>query len=131
MLNGVTVSAQPRISLPGGTHGSLTVIAFSHTSGIGSLAQASARSGAPDVSVSGVTAGSWVFAVGNDWDSAVQRTPVSGQYLVNSDVDASVGHTYWVQATTAPSTTDGAVDIHDTAPTTDQWNYAAVEVLAP
>jgi hypothetical protein len=131
VLTGVTVSAQPGISLPGGTHGSLTVIAFSHTSGIGNAAQASAPSGAPDVSVSGVTAGSWVFAVGNDWNKDIPRTTVSGQYPVHQDTDHQVHDTYWVQATVVPSTTDGAVDIHDTAPTTDQWNYAAVEILAP
>ena len=41
-----------------------------------------------------------------------------------------VGDTYWVQSTTAPSTADALVDIHDSAPTTDQWNYAAVEIVA-
>jgi hypothetical protein len=35
-----------------------------------------------------------------------------------------------VQSTAAPSLADGLVDIHDTAPTTDQWNYAAVEIVA-
>jgi hypothetical protein len=41
-----------------------------------------------------------------------------------------VGDTYWVQSTVAPSTANALVDIHDTAPTTDRWNYAAVEVVA-
>jgi hypothetical protein len=131
VLNGVTVSSQPGVETPNHPHGSVTVIAFSHASGIGSAAQASAPSGAPDVSVSGVTAGSWVFAVGNDWNSNIARVPVNGQYLVHQDLDSVVKDTYWVQATITPSTMDGAVDIHDTAPTSDQWNYAAVEILAP
>jgi len=45
-------------------------------------------------------------------------------------VDTQVGDTFWVQSTTAPSTVNTLVDIHDTAPTNDQWNYAAVEIVA-
>ena len=47
----------------------------------------------------GVSAGNWVFAVGNDWDKAVARTPVSGQVLVHQRVDTQTGDTYWVQST--------------------------------
>jgi len=32
--------------------------------------------------------------------------------------------------TTVPFTVNTLVDIHDTAPTNDQWNYAAVEIVA-
>jgi hypothetical protein len=78
----------------------------------------------------GVSAGNWVFAVGNDWDNAIARTPVSGQVLVHQRVDTQVGDTYWVQSTTAASTANALVDIHDSAPTSDQWNYAAVEIVA-
>jgi hypothetical protein len=77
-----------------------------------------------------VIAGDWVFAVGNDWDNATARTPVSGQVLVHQKVDTAVGDTYWVQSTTAPSVANALVDIHDSAPTNDRWNYAAVEVVA-
>jgi hypothetical protein len=35
-----------------------------------------------------------------------------------------------VQSTAAPSTALGLVTIHDTAPATDQFNYAAVELVA-
>jgi hypothetical protein len=75
-------------------------------------------------------AGSWVFAVGNDWDRATPRTPVAGQVVVHQWVNTSSGDTYWVQSTDAPSTAFALVDIHDTAPTADQWNYAAVEIVA-
>jgi hypothetical protein len=43
--------------------------------------QSAAPSGAPDIYIPGVSAGNWVVAVGNDWDNAIARTPVSGQYL--------------------------------------------------
>src|SRR5271165_1007384 len=111
-------------------HGSLTVVGFTNASGTGEVGQASAPSGAPDLSLAGISAGNWVFAVGNDWDNPIARTPVSGQVLVHQRVDTQVGDTYWVQSTGAPSTVSGSVDIHDSAPTSDQWNYAAVEIVA-
>ena len=113
----------------GGFHGSLTVVAFTKAAGIGVTAASSAATGAPDLSVPGTGAGSWVYAVGNDWDKAVARTPVSGQVLVHQRVDTSAGDTYWVQSTTAPNAAARTVDIHDSAPTADRWNYAGVEVL--
>jgi len=121
------------ISQPGsGTnyHGSLTVIAFVNASGPGIVGRTSAPSGAPDIPLPGVSAGNWVFAVGNDWDRAVARTPVSGEVLVHQRVDTQVGDTYWLQSTVAPSTAYALVDIHDSSPTNDQWNYAAVEIVA-
>jgi len=126
-LSSVTVTSQPGSA---GYHGSLTVIAFTNAAGPGIAGQASAPSGAPDIYIPGVMAGNWVFAVGNDWDAAIARTPVSGQILVHQRVDTQVGDTFWVQATAAPSTADGLVTIHDTAPTNDRWNYAAVEIVA-
>jgi hypothetical protein len=55
---------------------------------------------------------------------------MSGQVLVHQKVDTVVGDTYWVQSTAAPITANALVDIHDTLPTSDQWNYAAVEIVA-
>jgi hypothetical protein len=69
-----------------------------------------------------------VFAVGNDWDRAVARTPVTGQQLQDQWIDTGSGDTFWVQSTAAPNTAPGLVTIHDNAPTNDRWNYAAVEV---
>jgi hypothetical protein len=127
LLSSVTVTSQPGVT---GFHGSLTVIAFTNAAGTGIPARASAPTGAPDVYVPGVSAGNWVFAVGNDWDNAIARTPVSGQVIVHQRVDTQVGDTFWVQSTAAPSTGTGVVTIHDNAPTNDQWNYAAVEIVA-
>jgi hypothetical protein len=94
------------------------------------VGRAGAISGAPDIILPGVVAGDWVFAAGNDWDKAIARTPVAGQVLVHQKVDTATGDTYWVQSTTAPLTANGLVDIHDSAPTSDRWNYAAVEIVA-
>src|SRR5262249_59026583 len=84
-------------------HGSLTVIAFTNASGPGIVGRTSAPSGAPDISLPGVAAGNWVFAVGNDWDRAVARTPVSGQGMVHQRIDTRTGDTSRVQSRTDPS----------------------------
>jgi hypothetical protein len=128
-VSNVTVISQPGV---GGSsyHGSMTVIAFTNASGVGIVGQASAPSGAPDIFLPGISAGNWVFAVGNDWDRAVGRTAATGQVLVHQKVDTQVGDTYWVQSTTSPSAANALVDIHDSAPTNDQWNYAAAEIVA-
>ena len=126
-LSNVTVSSKPAAS---GYHGTLVVIGFINATGVGITGRAGAITGAPDIYLPGVSAGNWVFAVGNDWDSAIPRTPVAGQVLVHQRVDTGVGDTYWVQATATPSTANALVDIHDNAPTTDEWNYAAVEIVA-
>jgi hypothetical protein len=127
-LSSVTVSSQ--VGAGSGFHGSLTVIAFTNAAGTSVVGRTGAPTGAPDIYLPGVVAGDWVFAAGNDWDNAIARTPVAGQVLVHQSVDTRVGDTYWVQSTAAPSTANALVDIHDSAPTTDRWNYAAVEVVA-
>jgi hypothetical protein len=127
-LSGATVTAAPGVGT--GYHGSLTVIAFANTNGAGIVGQASAPNGAPDIYLPGIPARDWVFAVGNDWDNAISRVPVSGQVLVHQRVDTAVGDTYWVQSTSTPSTVSGLVDIHDTSPTTDRWDYVAVDIVA-
>jgi len=126
-LTNATVQAVPGAT---GYHGSMTVIAFTNAAAIGVVGRTGAPTGAPDIFLPGVSSGNWVFAVGNDWDRAVSRAPVSGQVLVHQRVDTTVGDTFWVQSTTAPATINGLVDIHDTAPTDDRWNYAAAEIIA-
>jgi len=127
-LSGVTVTASQNAGT--GYHGSLTVIAFTNAAGTSVVGRTGAPNGAPDIPLPGVIAGDWVFAVGNDWDNPIARVPVSGQVLVHQKVDTVVGDTYWVQSTTAPSVANALVDIHDNSPTSDQWNYAAVEIVA-
>jgi hypothetical protein len=125
-LTSQTVTATPSA---GGYHSSLVVVTFAKAAGIGVTAAASAATGAPDLSLANTGTGSWVYAVGNDWDNAIARATVSAQVIVHQRVDTSAGDTFWVQSTTAPNTSAGTVDIHDSAPTTDEWNYAGVEVL--
>ncbi|HEY5152229.1 MAG TPA: Ig-like domain-containing protein, partial [Mycobacterium sp.] len=111
--------------------GSLTVVAFSgaDTATDGATAAASAATGAPTVQLTTTHAGSWVWAVGEDWDRAVPRTVPSGQTLVDQFL-ASVGDTFWVQQLDAPTPSAGTtVTINDTAPTTDRWNLTAIEIL--
>jgi hypothetical protein len=73
--------------------------------------------------------GSWVFAVGTDWDKAVARTIGANQSMVHQAL-SSVGSTYWVQRQNAVTLLSGAtVIMNDTAPTTDKFNLASVEVL--
>ncbi len=95
----------------------------------GSTAAASAATGAPSVSLTTTRAGSWVWGVGNDWDRATARTVGPSQTKVDEFL-ASVGDTLWVQRqTSATPFAATPVTLNDTAPTTDRWNLAAVEVL--
>jgi hypothetical protein len=127
LLAGTSVTSGSGIA---GYHGSMTVIAFSNAAGTSVVGRAGAPTGTPSVYLPGVIAGDWVFAVGNDWDRAVTRVPVTGQVLVHQRIDTQVGDTFWVQSTLAPSTANGLVQISDAAPTNDQWNYASVEIVA-
>jgi hypothetical protein len=126
-LTNASITATP---LRAGFDGLLHVIAFRNAAGTGVAGASGAPSGAPDIYLPGVAAGSWVFAVGNDWDRAVARTPVTGQVLQRQWIDSAVGDTFWVQSTATPNPALGLVTIHDNAPTNDRWNYAAVEVTA-
>ncbi len=118
---------------------SITVMSFSgvDTSGIngagavGATGSGNASSGAPTATLITTRNNSWVFAVGDDYDNAVARTPDSGQTLVHQDL-ASIGDTYWVQMQNSPTAQNGtAVTMGDTAPTSDRYNLSLVEVLPP
>ena len=129
VLTNVTVTA----SQVNGTYDqSLTVVAFQGAVGIGATASASAISGAPSATFTASRFGSLVYGVGNDWDRAVTRTPVSGQSLAHQWVDTGSGDTFWAQALNAPG---GPVEtlstISDSAPINDRWNLTAVEITRP
>ncbi len=126
-LTGATVKSTPSIS---GYHQSLTVVAFTGASGIGASAKASAASGAPRASLTTTKSDSIVFGVGNDWDSATARTLGVNQTLVHQFMDASTGDTYWVQSTASAGANAGTVvTLNCTAPTSDRWNFAIVEIV--
>ncbi|HEV8348496.1 MAG TPA: carboxypeptidase regulatory-like domain-containing protein [Vicinamibacterales bacterium] len=165
-LAGATVTSTPAV---GGFHQSLTLAAFERAIGVGASAAASARTGAPTVSlVTTGLAGSAVYGVGNDGDRAIARTVGPNQAIVHQwvepesrrderedrgrsgargspdadDDDRSdendrrggrrgrAGDTFWVQAWTNPITSaDTPIQLRDTAPTRDEWNFAAVEIM--
>ncbi|HXI28300.1 MAG TPA: hypothetical protein VNG89_07755, partial [Vicinamibacterales bacterium] len=104
---------------PSGTDGS---------GAIGATAGASAASGAPTVSLTTTRNNAAVAGVGSDTQSATARTLGAGQSPLHSFLPT--GATYWSQTLTTTVATAGSVaTINDTAPTTDRYNIAAVEVL--
>jgi hypothetical protein len=104
--------------------GSLTVIALKNAAGIGVWTNRGAQQALRTSSLPGILAGDWVFAVGNDWESrggphASQRAgtcPPVG--------DSSTGDTLLGAIDNSPFDANMLVDIHDSAPTNDRWNYA-------
>jgi len=129
-LSNVTVTSTQSVTsvlgLP--VNQSLTVIAFTGASGIGASAVANGATGAPRVSLVAQAATSAIYGVGIDFDRAVARTVPAGQTKVHEFLAPS-GDTMWMQMLNA--TTSGAgvtATLNDTAPTTDQWNFAIVEI---
>lgn len=112
--------------------GSIDVVAFSgaDTNVAGAVGSASGAVSAPSISLTTTRSGSWVWAVGNDWDNAIGRTVPSAQTLFDQYL-APVGDTYWVQSLTSPGTgpAGSTVTLNDTAPTSDRWDFAAIEIL--
>ena len=109
--------------------GLMQIVAFTNAD-IGATGGASAESGAPTTGISTTAANSWVWAVGNDWDSAAARTVGSSQTKA-SEMLADVGDTFWVQHRADRSVGAGQkVNIDDVSPTNDRWNLAVVEIVA-
>ncbi len=126
-LNNVTVTSTPKAS---GYDQSLTVISVQMSDGIGATAAAGAASGAPSVSLKTTEEGSLVYAVGNDWDTAAARTLGANQVMLRQYLDTKTEDTFWSQfdgAVTGP--VGETVTLNDTAPTSDSWNMAEVEIL--
>ena len=126
-LSNATVTSTPAAA---GYSQLLTVLSFQNA-GVGATAAASAASGAPSVSLTTKAAGSLSFAVGSDYDNPILRTAGPGQTLVSQFLVRSAGKTYWVQGSSTASIAAGQqVTLNDTAPTTDRWDLAAVEVTS-
>jgi hypothetical protein len=99
-------------------------------SSVGASAANSAKRGAPNVSLTTTGSTSLVFAVGHDWDNAIARTLPSGWVSLEQWLDSTNGDTSWSQYTNTPTGSAGSVvNAGDTAPTTDQYNIVAVELL--
>ncbi|MEW1953441.1 galactose oxidase-like domain-containing protein [Terrabacter sp. NPDC080008] len=128
----VLTNSQVTASLRTSAVGSVTVVAFkgAATGVKGKTAVASAGTGPPTATVTTSRANSWIWGVGTDWSSAIARTPGAGQTVVDQYL-APVGDTYWVQRQNNATAGAGtAVAINDTAPTSDSWNLAVVEIPA-
>jgi hypothetical protein len=127
LLTNATVQS---VQSAAGYHQSLTVVAFRGATGIGASATANGSSGAPSVTLVTTRANSLVYGVGNDWDQAVGRTLGANQAIVHQWIDTATGDTYWVQSLNAPVPTAGTnVQLNDTSPTNDRWNFATVEII--
>ncbi|MGA7206426.1 MAG: Ig-like domain-containing protein, partial [Specibacter sp.] len=108
----------------------LSVVAYEGASGAGAVAAASATTGAPRVKITTKAATSLVFAVGHDWNNAVPRTLPAGNVLLNQYLETVHGDTAWTEYTNQATGSAGTViSIGAAAPTTDQWNMVAVELL--
>jgi chitodextrinase len=114
----------------GSYQGTLNVVAFkgANTAIDGATGGGSATSGAPSATLATTAAGSWVWGVGNDWSNAVARVVGPSQTKVDEYL-GSTGDTYWVQRQTSQTPGSGTVvTINDTAPTSDMWNLALIEI---
>jgi hypothetical protein len=114
----------------GGKRIQLTVMTFKGAVGAGAVASASSAEGAPAVSLTPVASGSWIGAVGVDVDNAVKRTVGAAQTIDAQNIDAA-GDTYWVQHRNAASVAGTRVSVNDTAPSTDRFDFVAIEVAGP
>ncbi len=126
-LVNATVTSTPSVA---GYDQSLTVISMEMSNGIGASVAGGGASGAPSVSLKTTEEGSLVYAVGNDWDTATARTIGANQVMLRQYLDTKTEDTFWSQfdgAVTGP--VGETVTLNDTAPTSDSWNMAAVEIL--
>ena len=126
-LMNVTVTSTPAVQ---GYDQSLTVVSMERSAGVGASVSGGAANGAPTGTLTTTGAGSLVYGVGNDWDTAGARTLGPNQVLLHQFLDTKTEDTFWSQYTgQATGPAGSSVTLNDTAPTADQWNLAAVEIL--
>ena len=73
--------------------------------------------------------GSLVAAVGSDWSDPAPRTIPAGQVMLHEDESTPNGDNYWVQGLPGAVVMPGPVTLSVSAPTDDDCNMAAVEIL--
>ena len=132
ILTNVTVTSTQSVTsvLGAAVNQSLVVVAFTGATGIGASRIANGATGAPRINVPTQAAGSLLFGVGIDFDRAIARTVPAGQTKIHEFLAPS-GDTMWMQRLDAATGAAGTTaTLNDTAPTTDQWNYAAVEIMS-
>jgi fibronectin type 3 domain-containing protein len=126
-LNNISVTA----TNSGSYQASINVVTFigADIATSGATSTGNGSSGAPSVSLATTRAGSWVWGVGTDWDSATSRTVGVNQTAVDEFL-APTGDTYWVQRQSSVTPTAGTVvTINDTSPTIDRWNMSLIEII--
>jgi len=124
----ITATQSVTTVLGGPVNQSLYVVAFANASGVGASNIANGATGAPRVTAVTQGDGSAIYGVGIDFDRAVARTVPTGQTKLHEFLAPS-GDTMWMQALNATTAAAGTtVTLNDTAPTTDQWNFAIVEI---
>jgi len=126
-LSGITITSR---ASAGGFDQQLGVVAIQGAGGVGASVTNGAPTGASTISYLSTATGSLGFVVGNDYDQAMARTLGVGQVMVAQYPDSATGDTFWLQSTASVSTGVGqTITLNDTAPTTDHWNMAGVEVV--
>lgn len=109
--------------------GMLTVVAFKNAA-VGATAGASGPFGAPSATLITTRDKAWVWATGTDWDRSLVRTVGAGQTKVTAFLSPTAS-TFWLKRRSLHTPYSGTtVTINDTAPTTDRWNLALVEITA-
>jgi len=104
-------------------------VAYNNAAGIGAAQGFASPSGAPSGSIATTQSNSWVWGVGFDWLFAKRRTVGPGQKLFSQNLDWA-NNTHWVQSTASPTPTAGTtVTLNDTAPTSDPYDLALVEIV--
>jgi hypothetical protein len=102
-------------------------VSYKDATGIGQVGAGDGFSPAPNVTLAGTSANSWVWGVGFDWSAATPRTPGSAQTVFEQALLTGSRNTFWVQSTIKP-TPGGNVTINDTTATSDEWDLAVVEI---
>ena len=124
----VTTDIAVNATHAGSYEGIMEVVAMPNAV-VGAAAGASGDTGPPSASLNTSAANSWVWGVGNDWDSATARTVGPGQTKVD-EMLSGLADTFWVQRQSGTIETAGStVGIDDTGPTSDRWNLAIIEII--
>jgi len=106
----------------------LTVIGMEGIDGVGASSAASGSSGAPGLILKTSSETSLVFAVGEGGRAVAPGLP-TGWVPLGQWIDRGSHATYWGQYTNQPTGSAGTVvTVKATAPASDGWNMAAVEL---
>lgn len=105
----------------------MQVVAFQNAQA-GATSSGNAKTGAPTANITTTVANSWVWGIGNDWDSGIARTVGTNQVKEN-EMLAPAGDTFWVQRQATTTAAKGTVvTLNDSTPTNDRWNLAVIEI---